>query len=174
VYGGTYVLGEQARILSVKKAPSVEDTLDTRAVASTSARVSITIPAHPREITTSRLICPADLKAIRDLLSSPPSPAATTRYANCTAIYENRPGLLERIAAQQRSTSKSDDDDEDEGEDDSDVLFFVLPPGKYGEAESRHAVRMLSMGPGTGCCPDEHSERFFFTPDVRRKAWHGR
>jgi hypothetical protein len=173
VYGGTYVLGEQARILSVRKAPPIEDPLDTRAVASSSARVSITIPAHPREITTSRLICPADLKPIRDLLSSPPSPAATTRYANCTAIYENRPGLLERIAAQQRSTSQSDDDDEDEGEDDSDVLFFVLPPGKYGEAESRHAVRMLSMGPGTGCCPDEHSERLLPQTSGAR-ARHGR
>jgi hypothetical protein len=166
VHGGTYVLGEQAKISAMRRLTvEEEEGASVKSTAQTSGeqqvgqspgkRIAITISAHPREVTTFQIICSDNLPSLRDYgFRADGSTEDAVKYANCIAVYEGIPSLV--ASTSKHKTALDPDEDEQEHPID-DVLLFVIPPSAVGNHEEE-VVRILTMGSGTGSCPDGQCE----------------
>ncbi len=160
VHGGTYVLGKEGKISAIRRiateaashSRSSTQPMNQQVKPSGEKKIAITIPAHPREITTSHFICSENLPALRDLDLNPAETLEDdVKYANCLALYEGIPSLVVGVS---KTILVSNGEDEASS---TDVLLFLIPPGGEGDDQGE-VVRILAMGSGTGSCPDGQCE----------------
>lgn len=149
VHGGTYILGSQGKIsdLQVMKT-SQEDG---------GHPITFRIPAHHEPVTTDLLVDGGQLNLARPSSGSQsPAGSTTPMQANCVAILQTLPAIVQAAFSTGQNRTETDDGESVE-ENIQDVMLMIFPPGSVSGG-SQPAVRALLMGPETGSCPADQCE----------------
>ena len=159
MYGGTYILGDMARIRSGKQTKDgVEIQIEAQEGALTGKRLIGTDKALQE---AGLLDASGDGRGSRGKIEKSGSPRS-----NCVAIISGLPPMVRSAFSSGRDGAQQAEEQEDEDEvAGDDVLVLVVPPSE-GQEEGQEVSRILFMGSGTGSCPEGECEFHIVGPMI--------
>jgi hypothetical protein len=151
VYGGTYILGDMARIKSGKQ---TEDGVEIQIEAQEGALRGKRLIGTDKALREAGLLdASGDGRGPRRKIEE-----SEPRRSNCVAIVSGPPPMVRSAFSSGRDGAQQTEEQEDEDEVAGNDVLVLVVPAPEGQEEGQEVSRILFMGSGTGSCPEGECE----------------